>query len=59
MPAASIAPVVFVWPGDLHLETADRENYHAAAWIIDEVNSLTRPDFVQFAGDNVQHATAE
>lgn len=51
--------VTFVWPGDLHLETADRDNYRAAAWMVEEVNRLIRPDFVQFAGDNVQHATAE
>src|SRR5262245_329111 len=48
-------PVVFVWPGDLHLETADRENYKVAEWMVGQVNSLVRPDFVQFAGDNVQH----
>jgi 3',5'-cyclic-AMP phosphodiesterase len=52
-------PVTFVWPGDLHLETADRENYRVALWMADEVNELVRPDFVQFAGDNVQHATLE
>jgi predicted phosphodiesterase len=51
--------VTFVWPGDLHLETADRENYQTARWMVDEVNRLIRPDFVQFAGDNVQHATCE
>jgi predicted phosphodiesterase len=50
-------PIVFVWPGDLHLETDDRENYRVARWMVEEVNSLIRPDFVQFAGDNVQHAT--
>ncbi len=48
--------VVFVWPGDLHLETPDRPNYQTALWMTDEVNELIRPDFVQFAGDNVQHA---
>lgn len=52
-------PVTFVWPGDLHLETTDRENYRVALWMADEVNELVRPDFVQFAGDNVQHATLE
>jgi hypothetical protein len=25
-------------------------------WMADEVNELIQPDFVQFAGDNVQHA---
>ncbi|MEY2561375.1 MAG: 3,5-cyclic-AMP phosphodiesterase, partial [Verrucomicrobiota bacterium] len=49
-------PVIFVWPGDLHLESADRPNYKTALWMADEVNDLIRPDFVQFAGDNVQHA---
>jgi Icc protein len=48
--------VVFVWPGDLHLESEDRPNYKTALWMADEVNELIRPDFVQFAGDNVQHA---
>jgi len=48
--------VVFVWPGDLHLESADRPNYKTALWLADEVNELIRPDFVQFAGDNVQYA---
>lgn len=49
-------PVTFVWPGDLHLEAADRPNYETALWMADEVNELIQPDFVQFAGDNVQHA---
>lgn len=49
-------PVTFVWPGDLHLESAERPNYKVALWMADEVNELIRPDFVQFAGDNVQHA---
>ncbi len=49
-------PVTFVWPGDLHLETPDRPNYQTALWMTNEVNELIRPDFVQFAGDNVQHA---
>jgi predicted phosphodiesterase len=53
------APVVFAWPGDLHLETADRENYRVAEWAVEQINTLVRPDFVQFAGDNAQHATAE
>jgi predicted phosphodiesterase len=52
----SSKPVTFVWPGDLHLESADRPNYKVAVWMADEVNELIRPDFVQFAGDNVQHA---
>ena len=49
-------PVTFVWPGDLHLEFPDRPNYQTALWMVDEVNNLIKPDFVQFAGDNVQHA---
>ena len=48
-------PVVFVWPGDLHLESPERENMSVARWMAGEVNALA-PDFVQFAGDNVQHA---
>ena len=52
----STKSVTFVWPGDLHLETDDRPNYQTAHWMADEVNELIRPDFVQFAGDNVQHA---
>lgn len=48
-------PVVFAWPGDLHLEGPDRENARVAQWMTGEVNAVA-PDFVQFAGDNVQHA---
>lgn len=50
------SPVTFVWPGDLHLEFPDRDNVKVAHWMADEVNTLIKPDFVQFAGDNVQHA---
>ena len=49
-------PVTFVWPGDLHLEFHDRDNVKVAHWMADEANTLIKPDFVQFAGDNVQHA---
>ncbi|MDT5123172.1 MAG: hypothetical protein QOC96_2654 [Acidobacteriota bacterium] len=52
----STKPVTFVWSGDLHLETDDRPNYQTAMWMVDEVNELIKPDFVQFPGDNVQHA---
>jgi predicted phosphodiesterase len=52
----SARPVIFVWPGDLHLESADRPNHKTTHWMADEVNDLIKPDFVQFAGDNVQHA---
>ncbi|MDQ3624142.1 MAG: metallophosphoesterase [Verrucomicrobiota bacterium] len=48
--------LTFVWPGDLHLEFPDRDNYKTALWMTEEVNALIQPDFVQFAGDNVQHA---
>jgi 3',5'-cyclic-AMP phosphodiesterase len=48
--------VTFVWPGDLHLDVAGRDNHTTALWMADEVSSLIKPDFVQFAGDNVQHA---
>jgi 3',5'-cyclic-AMP phosphodiesterase len=53
------APVTFVWPGDLHLDHPGRDNHRAALWMADEVSSLISPDFVQFAGDNVQHARDE
>jgi 3',5'-cyclic-AMP phosphodiesterase len=51
--------VTFVWPGDLHLDVAGRDNHTTALWMADEVSSLIKPDFVQFAGDNVQHAREE
>ena len=50
-------PVVVVVPGDLHLTEPDLENVRVAHWVVDEVNDLIRPDFVQFIGDNVQDAT--
>ena len=50
-------PVVVVVPGDLHLTEPDLENVRVAHWMVDEVNGLIRPDFVQFIGDNVQDAT--
>jgi len=53
----SNSPIVFVWPGDLHLTTPDAENHKAAQRLLDEVGTLIKPDFVQFAGDNAQHAT--
>ena len=52
-------PVTFVWPGDLHLDHRGRDNHSIALWMADEVSALIRPDFVQFAGDNVQHARDE
>ena len=48
--------VTFVWPGDLHLDQPGRDNHQIARWMADDVSALIRPDFVQFAGDNVQHA---
>lgn len=53
------APVVCVVPGDLHLTEAGLDNHRVALWMIDEVNRLIRPDFVQFIGDNVQDGTPE
>jgi len=53
------AAVVFVVPGDLHLTKPDLENHRTALWMVDEVNGLVRPDFVQFIGDNAQHAADE
>ena len=50
-------PVVVVVPGDLHLTKPSRDNAEVAGWVVDEVNQLIRPDFVQFIGDNVQDAT--
>ncbi|MHC5540191.1 metallophosphoesterase family protein [Singulisphaera rosea] len=49
-------PVTFVIPGDLHLTGPGLENHRVAEWVVDEVNDLVRPDFVQFIGDNVQNA---
>jgi 3',5'-cyclic-AMP phosphodiesterase len=53
------APIIIVVPGDLHLTQPDCENARVAYRVVDEVNSLIRPDFVQFIGDNVQDATEE
>ena len=50
-------PVVVVVPGDLHLTEPDCENVRVANWVVNEINRLIRPDFVQFIGDNVQDAT--
>ncbi len=49
--------LTFVVPGDLHLTEPGLENHRVALRVIDEVNALIRPDFVQFIGDNVQDAT--
>ena len=35
------------------------DNHRTALWMVDEVNDLIRPDFVQFIGDNVQDASDE
>jgi len=53
------APVIIVVPGDLHLTKYGLDNVQAAFHVVDEVNSLIRPDFVQFIGDNVQDATEQ
>ncbi len=52
-------PVTFVVPGDLHLTGPGLHNHRAALRVVDEVNDLIRPDFVQFIGDNVQDATED
>jgi Icc protein len=52
-------PVVVVVPGDLHLTEPGLENVRAAHQVVDDVNTLIRPDFVQFIGDNVQDATED
>jgi Icc protein len=49
-------PVVFVLPGDLHLTQPGLPNHEVAHWVVNQVNDLIRPDFVQFVGDNVQDA---
>ncbi len=48
-----------VVPGDLHLTRAGLKNHRVAGWVVDQVNDLVRPDFVQFIGDNVQDALPE
>jgi Icc protein len=52
-------PVVVVVPGDLHLTEPDLDNVRVAHRVVEDVNTLIRPDFVQFIGDNVQDATDE
>ncbi len=49
-------PVTFVIPGDLHLTHGGLPNHQSAVHLIDEITHLVQPDFVQFIGDNVQHA---
>jgi 3',5'-cyclic-AMP phosphodiesterase len=51
--------ITFVVPGDLHLTESGLDNDKVASWMVDEVNDLIRPDFVQFIGDNVQDATED
>jgi hypothetical protein len=53
------APVTFVWTGDLHLTQPGLSNHRDALAAIEQINTLLRPDFVQFAGDNVQDAQPE
>jgi 3',5'-cyclic-AMP phosphodiesterase len=57
--SSTLAPVVCVIPGDLHLTEPDLDNHRTALWMVEEVNHLVCPDFVQFIGDNVQHAKPE
>ncbi len=52
-------PVVVVVPGDLHLTERGLENVRALRRVVDDVDDLIRPDFVQFIGDNVQDASNE
>ena len=52
-------PIVVIVPGDLHLTEPGLKNVEAARWVVDEANTLIRPDFVQFIGDNVQDATED
>lgn len=47
--------ITIVVPGDLHLTERDQPNHVAATALIESVNRLIRPDFVQFIGDNVQN----
>lgn len=56
MPSQPTHAVVFAIPGDLHLTQSGLENHRAALWMTDEINDWVLPDFVQFIGDNVQHA---
>ena len=55
----SSKPVVVLIPGDLHLTAPGLPHHSIAQWVVDEANTLIRPDFVQFIGDNVQDATPE
>ena len=52
-------PVVVVVPGDLHLTEPGLDNVQVVHRVVDEVNTLIRPDFVQWIGDNVQDATED
>ncbi len=49
--------VTFVVPGDLHLTEPGEPNHRHALEMVAQVNRWVHPDFVQFIGDNVQHAT--
>jgi len=53
------APVIIVVPGELHVTQPHLDNARAAYRVVDEVNNLIRPNFVQFIGDNVQDATVD
>lgn len=47
---------IFAVPGDLHLTEAGKENHGAALQVVEQINTVIRPDFVQFIGDNAQEA---
>lgn len=53
---AAESAVLFAWVGDMHLEEPGRPNHAAALHVVEELDTLVKPDFVQFPGDNVQHA---
>ena len=43
----------------LHPTARRLANHRATPQVVDEINELIRPDFVQFIGDNVQDGTDE
>ena len=49
-------PIIFVVPSDLHLTERGLDSHRAALWMVEDVNRIIRPDFVQFIGDNAQNA---
>ncbi len=57
MSHASLNPVIVAVPGDLHFSEPELENVRVAQDVVNEINTLVRPEFVQFIGDNAQDAT--